>query len=335
MMKRFKVLVLTDHSGHSEHNSIYALLRSMVMHEQCESIHVASRGIDINDPFFNEMDVQQLFAAKIDASFSYSDEGHAFKQDLTKVDIQDFDLIFMRLPRPISDEFLLWIDDISSHAVIINKPKGIIETSSKAFLLNFPDSCPPIKLCHSIAEVMDFGSQFAIVLKPLREYGGKGLIRIDGERLDNGTEMVDTLTYLKTIESELTNSGYLAMKYLKNVSQGDKRILVVGGEIIASSLRLPAEGSWLCNVAQGGTSVASEVTEEEVAIIKSVTLALLDRGVVIFGADTLVDDDGKRILSEINTLSIGGFPQAEVQTGKPVINQTINKIFEYAIAKSE
>ena len=49
----------------------------------------------------------------------------------------------------------------------------------------------------------------------------------------------------------------------------------------------------------------------------------------MFGADTLTDDDGKRVLSEVNTLSIGGFPHAEAQTGKPIISITIQKIIDY------
>ena len=52
-------------------------------------------------------------------------------------------------------------------------------------------------------------------------------------------------------------------------------------------------------------------------------------GIIIFGLDTLVNDDGKRIVSEINTLSVGGFPQAQEQTGKPVLKDTINLIFDY------
>ena len=60
----------------------------------------------------------------------------------------------------------------------------------------------------------------------------------------------------------------------------------------------------------------------------------MKEGVLIYGVDTLVDDNGLRTLSEINTLSIGGFPQAEQQTGKPIIKMLIDKIFEYADARS-
>ena len=109
-----------------------------------------------------------------------------------------------------------------------------------------------------------------------------------------------------------------------------KRQLVVGGEILASSLRLPKEGNWLCNVSQGGESVATEVTEREREIINKINPILASEGILIYGTDTLVDDDGQRVLSEINTLSVGGFPQAEAQSGKPIIKKLLDKIFEHA-----
>ena len=187
-----------------------------------------------------------------------------------------------------------------------------------------------IALCHSIEAIKKEIAKHPIVLKPLKEYGGRGLLKIDGKTTDDGTEKHDTDQYLESLKESIEKDGYLSMKYLKNVSEGDKRILVVGGEILASSLRLPAKDSWLCNVAQGGKSVSSEVTEREREIIQTINPTLKKKGVLIYGADTLVDDDGKRVLSEVNTLSVGGFPQAEAQTGKPVINTLISKIFEYA-----
>lgn len=330
MKKTYNVLVLTDHRGHSDQNSLYALVNTMIGHDQCHSIHVSSRGVSTNRGFFVHMDKESLHGTLVNTEFAFTDDSRYMIEGLTKLDVRDFDLVFMRLPRPITDTFLLWLESIFSHAVIINSPKGIIKTSSKEYLLNFPDQCPSMKLVKSKDDVIAYAAQHPIVLKPLREYGGKGLLKINGDQLDDGSDLHDTSLYLDTIKDDLTTDGYLAMKYLKNVSQGDKRILVVGGEIMASSLRLPAEGSWLCNVAQGGTSVASNVTQREKEIIAAITPSLTQQGIVIFGADTLVDDDGDRILSEINTLSIGGFPQAELQTGEPVLIKTINKIFHYA-----
>jgi glutathione synthase len=180
-----------------------------------------------------------------------------------------------------------------------------------------------------VDEIIDFAKDFSIVLKPLKEYGGKGILKIDGPKITDNNEYYDTETYLRKIETYIREEGYLAMQFLKNVSKGDKRILVVGGEIMAASLRMPAEGSWLCNVAQGGYAVPAEPDPEEILMMEAIGPKLMEQGIFIFGADTLVNDDGKRVLSEINTLSIGGFPQSEQQTGRPIVQNLINKIITY------
>lgn len=322
-------MVLTDHSGHSNQNSVYALVRTLVLHKQCAQIQVASRAHPQNNAFFeqHQTSVQAILAK---AGFSFDRSGQQFLTNTQLVDVRTVDFIFMRLPRPISDGFLNYIVSVAPQAVFVNHPKGIIKTSTKAFLTQFPALCPGMKLCHSTAEVKAFASQFPIVLKPLRAYGGKGIVRIEQGQVILGAAGEQSLEeYLKTIEEELETKGYLAMKFLKNVSQGDKRILVVNGKILGASLRLPAPNSWLCNVAQGGQSVAAIVTPEEEAMAAQLTPTLLEAGVVMYGMDTLVNDDGKRVLSEINTLSIGGFPQAAEQTGQPVVELAINGIIDY------
>ena len=305
----------------------------MKKNPNCEYIDVASRGNTVNDGFFYGMSPEKLYARRIGNKFRFKAEDSMLESKLAEVDLNAYDLIFLRLPRPVSDQFLLWISDLFQDIPIINKPEGIINTSNKEYLLNFPDLCPPMKLCKSIEEVMEFSKQFPIVLKPLREYGGKGLLKISGNNCNDGKEDYDTFTYLKTIEKELKKDGYLAMEFMYKVTEGDKRILVVGGRIMASSLRLPAKDSWLCNVAQGGTSVAATSDPSEEAMITAIAPKMKEEGILIYGVDTLMGNDGKRILSEINTLSIGGFQNAQEQTGLPIIHITIHKMIEYANAQ--
>lgn len=329
-MKKYNFLVLTEHTKHSNQNSLYALVAELVQQEQVNQVYVASRGNDENKAFFEDRNSSKVAATLADASFAYEANGIQFLEGTTTVDIQSVDVVFMRLPRPATDEFLEHLVAIAPKQVFVNNPKGIIKTSTKEFLLNFPSVCPPMTLCRSEKEVLDFASKYRIVLKPLREYGGKGVVKVEDSKVYAGDgEPKAIQDYLMEIKEELETSGYLAMKFLKNVSEGDKRILVVNGKILASSLRLPAPDSWLCNVAQGGTSVPSTVNPEEEAMIQEIAPVLLKEGIVMFGADTLVDDDGKRILSEVNTLSIGGFPQAEVQTGMPVVKMAIDEIIAY------
>jgi len=326
----YNILVLTNHSSHTKENSVYSLVNTIKGHPQCGHLFVASRGNSKNDSFFNSAAKTPIYAHKIEEKFEYQE---ADKSDLVlkakPIEYGDFDIIFLRLARPLSDEFLIWLQQSFPDKIIINNPQGIIKTSSKEYLLNFPELCPEMQLVSSIEEIKNFTKKYKTVLKPLRDYGGRGILMIDGDEVDLGTEKVSLDDYLHTLQQNLEQSPYLAMKYLKNVSQGDKRILVVNGKIMASSLRLPPEGSWLCNVAQGGSSVQSEVTKEEEEIVEAISPNLLEKGIVFCGVDTLVNDEGKRVLSEINTMSIGGFMQSDAQTGKPVLKDSIKEFFKY------
>ncbi len=330
MTREYRILVLTDHIGHSDQNSIYAILSQMLIHPRCHSIDIASRGLSKNTHFFDGMQRNTLIGNGVTSDFHYTKNGDCYLSNLRKLKPHNYDVVLMRLPRPISDDFLRWVEEVFTHAIMINKPSGIIVTSNKSYLVNLPDLCPHIRLCKSVADIEEEIAKYPIVLKPLKEYGGHGLLRIDGNTIDDGNKEYDTSHYLEALREDIEKEGILSMKYLKNVSEGDKRILVVGGEILAASLRIPAKGSWLCNVAQGGTSVYAEVTLQEREIINTITPKLAQYGIFIYGVDTLVADNGDRILSEINTMSIGGFPQAEAQTGRPIIKSLIDKIFEYA-----
>ena len=110
---------------------------------------------------------------------------------------------------------------------------------------------------------------------------------------------------------------------------------MINGKILGASLRLPAKGSWLCNVAMGGSSQAAQVEPEEVAIVRTIDPVLSKMGIVMYGVDTLVGDDGKRVLSEINTTSIGGVPQLAEQQGKPLVKETAHLLWNYIHQKIE
>lgn len=121
----------------------------------------------------------------------------------------------------------------------------------------------------------------------------------------------------------------LSMRYLPNVSFGDKRIIVVNRQILGAALRLPPPDSWICNVAQGGYAVLSEVDETELRIEQELTPLLFEKGIVMYGFDTLLDDNGVRVLSEINTLSIGGMGPIGEMSGKPILRDAALLLWEY------
>lgn len=327
-MQTFKILVFTDHSGHSAENSIYSLLQALNQHPNCAYIDVASRGLAANKSFFQDLHGSQVTVSSVDSHFQYDADGAFYHQQQKQVDIKNYDVLFLRLPYPIRPGF--W-DHLISHfpeRQIFNQPTGIQVSGNKQFLLELEQWCPPIQLCEDKTAVLAFAEKFPIVLKPLKGYGGQGIVKIDQDKAWLGNQEINLEDFLKEMETQ--NQAYLGMKYLKNVAEGDKRIVVIYGKVIGASLRLPPKGSWLCNASQGGQSVNTSLTPEEKAMAKALSEKLGSLGVMFFGFDTLVDDQGKRVLSEVNTLSIGGIKQMDAQRkGQQTLSKAANQIMDY------
>jgi glutathione synthase len=302
---------------------MYLIANALYKHNRCNSIYIVSRSNHKNNPFFDET-VGTVYGRYQNRFISYDDS--FFSESTEKKEIVDFDVIILRIPRPVSDSFLDFLHVSHPNCIFINDPIGIKESSNKLFLLQIPDLCPPIKHCQSVEDIYDFSSRFPIVLKPLRSYGGKGIVKVHGKRVNNGNQSMSLDHFLEENQDELTKNGYLAMKYLHNVSLGDKRIIVANGTILASSLRMPAENSWICNVAQGGSSQKTTISKEEYQIIEILNPILIKRGIVLYGLDTLVNDEGKRVVSEINTLSVGGLAPAKIESD-PLIDLKLASIF--------
>jgi len=169
------------------------------------------------------------------------------------------------------------------------------------------------------------------VLKPYRGYGGRGIIRIkrNGEVSSSDLGNVSIQDDHAIAEIKRTcNAGCIAMDYLKRISLGDKRIIVLNGNILGAVLRVPSEGKWLANVAMGATTRSSQVTAEEEAMVDKINPDLQKKGIYLYGIDTIENDSGKRVLSEINVTNVGGLTQMEKLNGnsviKPVITGLIN-----------
>jgi glutathione synthase len=321
-MKTYKLLVLTNHKMQSSSNSIYALLTALARHEACERIDVASLGVSANKLFFKYHLESRLMAAPISRGFRFSEDGRAFLSQARWVEVNEYDFIFLRLPPPADALFFEFLTSVFPANRIINRPEGIMETGSKKYLLQHPELCPPMRYCEHIDQVEHFSQLFPIVLKPLNGYGGHGIIRIDGEKVWLGPQEISFSQFARQFRGN--NQPFLAMKYLKHVSRGDKRVVVCRDTIVGASLRKPAKGNWLCNGAQGGASGRTIITKEERQIAAQLGKDLMKKGIFMFGFDTLTDDEGKRVLSEINTQSIGGLKQISEQRGSQILEKVTN-----------
>ena len=325
---KYRILILTDHRIHSPVESIYRMAQKMSQWDLCEHIHVVSRGLPENEAFFSAPTDIPLTAIEVSRDFYHSEEGKAFGKEQFLVSPLDYEVVMLRLPRVNSMTFFSQIGQLIPPHRIINQPEGIIRTGSKEYLQTFSAYSPPMRICRTVGDILDFKAQFPIVLKPFNNSGGKGIIRLDGDMAYRGHEVTTWAQVLPTIKEEI-QKGYLAVKFLKNVSQGDKRIIVVNGEIVSAALRIPQKGSWLCNVSMGAHSIQAAPDKNELEIVNRVAPELLKQGVVLFGMDTLVDDTGKRVLSELNTSCVNGIYPAELASGRPVVQHTVDKLADY------
>lgn len=332
--KKIRILCITDHLTHCQDESIYPLLKAMSKHSFCESLYVASRGNPRNLDFFNAKGKEYLEACLVDSRFAFEEEGKIFLIETQSVRINSFDVIFLRMDRPVPGFFLEYLEKLVKPERIINNPEGIRIAANKKYLLNYPDICPPVRLCQSIEDIDEFKGEFPIVLKPLENYGGQGLVRIDENEVEIERKIMPYEQALSHIERHLEEEGaYLAMKFMRNVIKGDKRVLIVNGQAVGAMLRLPPDGSYICNMSQGGTSHYAKVDSDEHAIIAALSVPMNELGVVVYSIDTLEDDDGVRKLSEINALNVGGFIEAERHSGLPVIRKSAELIWKYILEK--
>lgn len=317
------ITILTDHSSHTKMNSFYGMCNALQNHNKVSGVQVASKGNSLNNDFFNNVEGSILYGSRLSENIAFPADSIFEKTE--ELDLETSEVLFLRVPPPFKSSLIDRIN-LLDYPLVINDPDGIEITADKSFLLNFEDYTPPMSICKSFNDIYNFYMEQECVLKPLSSYGGKGIVRIHKGHAytANGNMTLDEFQ-----EEYYENpTQYLAMKFLKNVTNGDKRIVVADGEILCASLRFPAKGKWLCNVAQGGRDEISEPTEREREIVDYITPILMEEGIFYYGLDTIEDDDGERIISEINTMSPGGLTPAEIKSGKE-INKRFSELLVY------
>ncbi len=254
----------------------------------------------------------QLLALPADAGFERKRAAQIFEAQapgLLRTPLDWPDVVFLRIPHPVPPH---WFDALRAgfgDKPIYNQPEGIAATASKAWLLNVPQLCAPMQLCPNPQSLLAWAyannRQIPrdLVLKPLEGYGGRGIIRVLAGQVDLPE---GPLPLAQWPQHPLAQQPYLAMDYLPAVHEGDKRIVVIDGQVVGAILRIPPQGQWLCNIAQGGRAEPTDIAESEHEILQQLDPHMRRLGIVMYGVDTLVGHDGRRVLSEVNTMSVGG-----------------------------
>ncbi len=189
-------------------------------------------------------------------------------------------------------------------AQVVNKPRALRDHPEKLAILEFPQFIPPTLVARDPQAVKAFHREHGdIILKPLDGMGGMGIFRVGPDGLNLGA-ITETLNRGGT-------TTVMVQKYLREISAGDKRVLVIGGEPVPYSLaRIPQGSEIRGNLAAGGKGVAQPLSERDREIALGVGRLLAPRGLLLAGIDVIGD-----CLTEINVTSPTCFQEITQQTG--------------------
>ena len=210
--------------------------------------------------------------------------------------LADLDLILMRRDPPFDLDYiyLTYILELAeaAGALVINRPGALRDANEKFFITQFPQCCVPMVITRRIPEIRKFVEQQGrSVVKPLDGMGGDSVFQLrPGD--PNNNVILETITH---------NGRRLVMaqRYIEEISEGDRRILMINGEPVPYALaRFPGEGDFRGNLAKGGTGRGVALTERDYWICAQVGPELKRRGILFAGLDVIGD-----WLSEVNVTS--------------------------------
>ncbi len=321
-----RLLFITDHRYHKPFDSVYALAAWVDSIEGVDA-YVSSIGTSDNTSRMKQAPFTYISAVRPNQNLVYQKRRSCFSTAPHCLPVTDFDVICLRV-LPICITSLQSLEESFSHARFINTVDGIIKTESKEYLSNIAAHCPTLKVCHTKEQALEFISRGPAVLKPRYGYGGYSNLLINDESLFDGANTFPR-SHLVSLLTEKFKCGesYIAMEFLPRYVKGDKRILVVNGSIVGTSLRVPQE-SWLCNISSGGKVLKASVKQEERNAINQITPQLEQEGITMYGVDTLENEQGHRQVTEINTCCPGGFHSISHTLGDPLIQAKTVQAFK-------
>ena len=239
--------------------------------------------------------------------------------------LKDFDAVVMRKDPPFDSEFFyathLLEQAEREGARVFNKPRALRDHPEKLAILEWPQFIGPTLVTRDAQDIRRFHAEHQdIILKPLDGMGGTGIFRVREDGLNLGA-IIETL-------NQDGPQTVMVQKFLPAISEGDKRILVIGGQPVPYCLaRIPQDGEVRGNLAVGGKGVAQPLSTRDRAIAEAIGPVLAERGLLLMGLDVIGDS-----LTEINVTSPTCFQEIADQTGFDVAAMFVQAI-EAAVAQ--
>src|SRR5574338_49600 len=208
---------------------------------------------------------------------------------------------------------------VNAGARVYNHPRAVRDHSEKLAITEFTQFTAPTLVARNPADLNAFIDELGdAIVKPLDGMGGTGVFRLRADD-PNRNAILETLTALGT-------RTIMAQRFIPAISEGDKRILIVGGQVVPYSLaRIPKAGETRGNLAAGGRGVAMPLTEKEWQIAETLAPILWGRGLLIVGLDVIGG-----YLTEVNVTSPTCMVEIAQQTGFDAAALVVEKLEERA-----
>ena len=261
-----------------------------------------------------------LAASKRDWELYYMEQGNLYLEDsrcharLARLDVRadehdwfslsevhtapldELDVILMRKDPPVDMEFIyttFLLERAAAHgALVVNRPAAIRNANEKLYTVWFPQCGPPTRVSRDIQVLKEFLAEHSdIIVKPLDGMGGMSVFRV--QQNDPNLNVI-----LETITDNGTSSA-MAQRYIPEITEGDKRILMINGEPFPHALaRIPTGGETRGNLAAGGRGEGVDLSDHDRWICAQVGPALREQGLLFVGLDVIGN-----YLTEINVTS--------------------------------
>jgi glutathione synthase len=240
--------------------------------------------------------------------------------DEQEVDLSTFDVVWLRQDPPFDMFYITTthlLDRIHPDTLVVNDPFWVRNYPEKLLVLDFPDLTPPTAIARDLETIRAFKEKHGdIILKPLYGNGGAGVFRLTAEDRN--------LTSLHELFTSVSREPLIVQKFLPDVSNGDKRVILVNGEPVGAINRVPLAGETRSNMHAGGRPEKVGLTARDREICDRIGPLLREKGQIFVGIDVIGD-----YLTEINVTSPTGIQELERFDG----TNTAAKIWDAIEAK--
>lgn len=236
--------------------------------------------------------------ARVEALEVRDREGdHATLGEPRRIDLAEADVVLMRQDPPFDMAYITathLLERIHPRTLVVNDPAQVRNAPEKLFVTEFPQLMPPTLISRDKAEIEAFRAEHGdVVMKPLHGHGGAAVLRVTRDDPNFGS--------IYDLFSVTFREAWVVQRFLKEVSEGDKRIVLIDGAAMGAINRVPAANDIRSNMVRGGAARETDLTGREREICETIGPELKRRGLIIVGIDVIAGN-----LTEINVTSPTG-----------------------------